>query len=82
MNSTHYDHSQLQSLRERFGWTQDQVARALNVDRQTVSRVERGANVAFPTLESYARLLGLRVWVSFLPEKQAAVGQKSAFCKQ
>lgn len=32
----------VKSLRERFGWTQDQMALELGCDRSTVSRMEAG----------------------------------------
>ncbi len=39
----------VKGLRERLGWTQDQLAAELGLDRSSVSRLERGQKAKGPT---------------------------------
>jgi DNA-binding XRE family transcriptional regulator len=50
MNSKHYDPGKLKSLREQKGETQETVARALDVHRQTIYRAEKGLDVPYELL--------------------------------
>lgn len=38
----------VRALRERIGWTQEQMARYLGVDRSSVSRMENGQTLSGP----------------------------------
>lgn len=50
----------IRQAREAMGWSQDDLARALNVDRTTVGKWEFGAREPdFATLRALCRLLGL-----------------------
>jgi transcriptional regulator with XRE-family HTH domain len=40
----------VKALRERIGWTQEQMARYLGVDRSSVSRMENGQALSGPVL--------------------------------
>jgi DNA-binding transcriptional regulator YiaG len=45
----------IKALRERIGWTQEQVARYLGVDRSMISRMENGQPMSGPV----ARLISM-----------------------
>ena len=55
MNATHYDPDKLVQARELRGETQQQIADALNVDRQTIYRAEQGKSISYELL---AKLCG------------------------
>lgn len=42
------DEFDIRALRERIGWTQEQLAEFLGLDRSTVSRIENGQPVSGP----------------------------------
>jgi transcriptional regulator with XRE-family HTH domain len=50
MDSRHYNPNKLKQLRERIGLTQAQVAKMLNVNRQSVYRAESGRIVSYDLL--------------------------------
>ena len=58
MNSNHYNPSALVKWRNEAGQTQDQIARELSVDRNTISRAETGKNASFELLTGLCKLYG------------------------
>jgi transcriptional regulator with XRE-family HTH domain len=61
MDSRHYNPKRLVELREEKGLTQETVAAQLNVQRETISRVERGKVASYDILCDYTGLLGVNV---------------------
>lgn len=61
MNSKHYDPEKLKSLREQRGETQETVAKALRVHRQTIYRAEKGLDVPYELLCDLAKYYGIEV---------------------
>jgi transcriptional regulator with XRE-family HTH domain len=59
MNRSHYDHERLRDLRLRRHLTQEQVARALDVQRQTIYRAEKGYRISFNVLLQLAKFYGV-----------------------
>ena len=55
MNSRHYDPDKLKCLREQRGETQENVAKALHVHRQTIYRAENGLDVPYELLCDLAK---------------------------
>ncbi|MER8941319.1 helix-turn-helix transcriptional regulator [Mesorhizobium sp. M0174] len=41
---------EVKALRERIGWTQEQLAQYLGVDRSSISRMENGQTLSGPVL--------------------------------
>lgn len=50
MDSRHYYNNKLTEARELLGKTQQEIADALNVDRQTIYRAETGKNASYELL--------------------------------
>jgi transcriptional regulator with XRE-family HTH domain len=50
MNFRHYDPGKLKELREIKGLTQEQVAKHLGINRQTVFRAETGQSASYELL--------------------------------
>jgi DNA-binding transcriptional regulator YiaG len=46
----------IKSLRDKFGWTQEQLAEYLGLDRSSVSRMETGQAPKGPTLKLLEKL--------------------------
>ncbi|MCD8207594.1 MAG: helix-turn-helix domain-containing protein [Bacteroidales bacterium] len=61
--------SLIRQLRERKGWTQQQLADTLWVSRQTISGWENGKDMSFVDAVSVLRILGARVIIK-LPDKE------------
>lgn len=61
MDSRHYNPKALKELRLVRGETQEQVAKALNVTRQTIYRLEAGQDVGYGTLCNIAGHYGIDV---------------------
>lgn len=61
MDARHYNHDRLRQLRELKGLTQKEVAEHLNIDRQTVYRIEAGQSVSYETLCDLCRFYGIDV---------------------
>ncbi len=47
----------LAALRKRAGFSQEELARRSGIGRVTISRLERGANAHYDTIEKLARAL-------------------------
>lgn len=65
MDKRHFDPDRLKRLRQSRGETQEQVAIALNVNRQTIYRAEAGNGIPYELLCDLAAHYGVPV-VSFL----------------
>ncbi|KQU96471.1 helix-turn-helix transcriptional regulator [Devosia sp. Root105] len=48
---------EIKSFRKARGWSQTDLAERLGVDQATVSRIERGANMAGPVARLLAQLM-------------------------
>jgi DNA-binding transcriptional regulator YiaG len=59
-------------LRQRLGWTQRQLAAALNVTVTTVARWEQGARTVSPLAATSLTLLGKRHGVAPRPRSRKA----------
>jgi len=57
----------IKSLRKKIGWTQKDLAKALKVSQQVVSRWERGdmSNPTLETLEKIAEVTGHTLHIQF-----------------
>lgn len=55
MNSQHYYNKKLVDARELLGKTQQDIADALSVDRQTIYRAEAGTNASYELLVRMCR---------------------------
>lgn len=61
--------SRIRELRERFGWSQGELAERLDVSRQTVNALETGKyDPSLPLAFRIARLFGKSIETIFLPE--------------
>ena len=61
--------SRIRELRERFGWSQGELAEQLEVSRQTVNAIETGKyDPSLPLAFRLARLLGEPIEAIFIPE--------------
>lgn len=58
---------ELAAYREQLGLTQSDIAERMGVRQSTVSDFERGAEPRLSTLQRYARALGGRLELTFLP---------------
>lgn len=67
MDSRHYNPTKLVAARELRNKTQQQIAQALNVDRQTVWRIESGKNISYELLAQACNLYGLAVTEVLIP---------------
>lgn len=67
MDSRHYDPAKLASGRRSANLTQQQVAEAINKDRQTIYRAEAGTNASFELLAELCRLYKIPVTDVILP---------------
>lgn len=61
MDLRHYDPAKLIAAREEEGKSQEEIAAALNVNRQTIYRAEAGKNASFELLAAYCALYGIPV---------------------
>jgi DNA-binding XRE family transcriptional regulator len=61
MDSRHYDPAKLIAAREGDGKSQEEIAKALNVNRQTIYRAEAGKNASFELLASYCAIYAIPV---------------------
>ena len=60
--------SRIRELRERFGWSQGELAEQLEVSRQTVNAIETGKyDPSLPLAFRLARLFGEPIESIFLP---------------
>ena len=50
MDSTFYDHNKLEEARTLLGKSQQEIADAIGVDRQTIYRAEAGKNASYRLL--------------------------------
>ncbi|HLT43434.1 MAG TPA: helix-turn-helix transcriptional regulator [Luteimonas sp.] len=61
--------SRIRELRERFGWSQGELAERLEVSRQTVNAIETGKyDPSLPLAFRLARLFGEPIEAIFFPE--------------
>lgn len=61
--------SRIRELRERFGWSQGELAERLEVSRQTVNAIETGKyDPSLPLAFRLARLFGESIEAIFKPE--------------
>ena len=61
--------SRIRELRERFGWSQGELAEHLEVSRQTVNAIETGKyDPSLPLAFRLARLFGEPIEAIFRPE--------------
>ena len=61
--------SRIRELRERFGWSQGELAERLEVSRQTVNAIETGKyDPSLPLAFRLARLFGEPIESIFIPE--------------
>ena len=61
--------SRIRELRERFGWSQGELAERLDVSRQTINAIETGKyDPSLPLAFRIARLFGAPLETIFLPE--------------
>ena len=65
--------AQIRRLRHRQGLDQAELARRANVDRTTVSRIERGAGGNIGSLVDIARALGRTEWLDTLAPAEPSV---------
>ena len=59
-------------IRKAAGFTQDQMARALKTQKSNISRLENVDSKISPTIttiERYARVVGYRLEINFVPRK-------------
>ena len=61
--------SRIRELRERFGWSQGELAERLEVSRQTINAIETGKyDPSLPLAFRIARLFGKPIESIFLPD--------------
>ena len=61
--------NRLPVLRAERGWTQGQLADALDVSRQTINSIEKGKyDPSLPLAFAIARLFGLKIEEVFFPD--------------
>ena len=61
--------SRIRELRERFGWSQGELAERLDVSRQTVNAIETGKyDPSLPLAFRLAKLFGEPIESIFIPE--------------
>jgi len=61
--------SRVRELREKFGWSQAELAEQLEVSRQTVNAIETGKyDPSLPLAFRIARLFGKSIETIFLPD--------------
>lgn len=61
--------SRIRELRERFGWSQGELAERLAVSRQTINAIETGKyDPSLPLAFRIARLFGKPIESIFLPD--------------
>ena len=61
--------SRVRELREKFGWSQGELAEQLEVSRQTVNAIETGKyDPSLPLAFRIARLFGKSIETIFLPD--------------
>ena len=61
--------SRIRELRERFGWSQGELAERLEVSRQTVNAIETGKyDPSLPLAFRIARLFGKRIEQVFIDQ--------------
>ena len=61
--------SRIRELRERFGWSQGELAERLDVSRQTVNAIETGKyDPSLPLAFRIARLFGKRIEQVFIDD--------------
>lgn len=71
MNATHYDPNKLKALREQKEMSQQDVASALSVHRQTVYRAEAGIDVSYELLCALANFYDADVIALLYPRPLA-----------
>ncbi|MBU4445424.1 helix-turn-helix transcriptional regulator [bacterium] len=55
----------LKQLREKSGYTQEELANKLDTKKSAISRIENHAeDIRLSTLEKYARVLGMKLHIS------------------
>jgi putative transcriptional regulator len=60
--------SRIRELRERFGWSQGELAERLSVSRQTINAIETGKyDPSLPLAFRLAQLFGEPIEAIFLP---------------
>jgi transcriptional regulator with XRE-family HTH domain len=67
MDSRHYLPAKLAKARELEGKTQQEIAAALNVDRQTIYRAEAGKSVSYELLAEMCRIYGIPMTSIIIP---------------
>jgi len=67
MDARHYDPIKLKRIREERRITQSALARQLDVERQTISRAERGKNVPYELLCDISAVLDFEVITLLYP---------------
>ena len=72
MNARHFNHEKLKALRLKKGETQEQVAKALGVHRQTVYRAESGQDIPYELLCDLATHYEVEVVTLLYREPKAA----------
>ena len=61
--------SRIRELRDRFGWSQAELAEHLQVSRQTINAIETGKyDPSLPLAFKLARLFGEPIEAIFLPD--------------
>jgi putative transcriptional regulator len=62
-------HSRIRELRERFGWSQGELAERLDVSRQTVNAIETGKyDPSLPLAFRLAKLFDAPIESLFIPD--------------
>ena len=55
----------LKQMREKSGYTQEELANKLDTQKSAISRIENHAeDIRLSTLEKYARILGMKLQIS------------------
>ena len=54
-------HMHLHAIRQRYGWTQQDIADATGMSPSTISRVETGKDVDLSTIIKYADAIGYEI---------------------
>ena len=71
--------NQLKALREERGWSQGDLARELDVSRQTVNAIETGRyDPSLPLAFTIARLFQLDIEAIFSPDRASASRRQRA----
>lgn len=52
--------------RERYGWTQQELAERAGIPQSTVARIENGANTSMETISKIANAFGKNVRLGFV----------------